>query len=177
MPDYPIAHCINAGQNGYFARDWYTRQEISVGHDLGDCDKQTDGEIHEQDPTQHNYVSRFLGCHPNDALNLHVGDNIITYAPVHQILLGVGSILSDPRYEPDPITLTNEDDHYYWHEITWLPWSRPVDMDDLKEVDQRFAQESDDRAFGTMTMQRYNGDFTGLKQAIEECDPVDLNEQ
>lgn len=175
MANYPIAHRINAGVNGYFAKDWYTRQEISVGHDLGDPTKQKRAEIHDKDPTQHNYVSRFLGCHPDKDKNLYLGDNIIAYGQEQEILLGVGSIIGEPRYIENPRTLTTQDTHYYWRDIVWLPWSKPVAMDELESVDSRFTETGKDRAYATSTLERYNGDFTGLKEAIEECNQVDLN--
>ena len=175
MSEYPIAHRINAGQNGYFAKDWYTREQISVGHNLGDNDQQTKEKIHEKDPTQHNYVSRFLGCHPDDGKNIHVGDNVIAYAPNQDILLGIGSVLSEPYYERNPRTLTTEDTHHYWRDITWLPWSKPVDIDEIATIDNRFCENGKHRAYATSTLERYNGDFTGLKEAIEKCDQVNIN--
>lgn len=175
MSSYPIAHKINAGQNGHFAKDWYTRQQISVGHDFSDHKKQSKEDIHEKDHTQHNYVSRFLGCHPDGEKNLHIGDNIIAYAPNQDILLGVGSILSEPRYEQNPRTLTTEDTHHYWRDIAWLPWSKPVDREEIEAVAPRFSETGKHRAYGSSTLERYNGDFTGLKETIEKCERVDLN--
>lgn len=128
-----------------------------------------------KDDTQHNYVSRFLGCHSNEHLNLYNGDNIIAHANTQNILLGVGSIVSEPHYERNPRTLTMEDIHHYWRDTVWLPWSKPVDKSDLEQVDSRFVEESEHRAFPTSTLERYNGDFTGLKEAIENCDEIDLN--
>jgi len=176
MSEYPIAHRINAGQNGYFAKDWYTRQQISVGHNLGDHQKQSEESIHEKDDTQHNYVSRFLGCHPDQGKNLHIGDSIIAYAPNQDILLGIGSILSEPIYVKNPRTLTTKDRHHYWRDIAWLPWSKPVDINEIKDVDSRFSENGKHRAYPTSTLERYNGDFTGLKNAIEKCERVDLNQ-
>lgn len=175
MTDYPIAHRINAGKSGNHAKDWYTRQQISVGNDIGDPQYITPDELYERDPTHHNYVSRFLGCHPNDGMNLHIGDNIIAYAPSQDILLGVGSITGEPEYRPEPRTLTTEGKHEYWRDIVWMPWSKPVEMSKLAEVDSRFNEEGKDRAFATSTLERYNGDFTGLKEAIESCKEVNLN--
>lgn len=175
MSGYPIAHRINAGQNGYFARDWYTRQQISVGHNLGDVSKKTDKEVHDSDPTNHNYVSRFLNCHPNSEMNIHVGDTIIAYAPKREVLLGVGTVLGKPDYIANPRQLTDEDTHHYWRDITWRPWSKPVTLNELEKEDPRFVETGKDRAFPTSTLERYNGDLTGLKDAIEQTPRIDLN--